>query len=316
MNLNVFSQVKIILDTDIGTAADDLGALTMLHFYTSKGDCELLAVMNSTIDKYAVSAIDAINRFYHHAEIPVGTRKDGAELFENNYNREIAENFPHQLTYDNAPDATQLYRQILSKAEDKSITLVVIGPLINIQQLLLSRPDSFSGLNGTELLHQKVKEVVIMGGIFPEGKNEYNFKGEQNGVTRFVIQNLKMPVVFTGFEVGEVIKTGEILNNLEKNTPLYRGFLFSNSHAPWTKQYFKGKIIPTSSFDQTAVLYAVKGGVGKYWEKISDGFCEIDENGDNRWIQGKASNQSYLKLVKPGEEIAKVIEAAMLHEEK
>jgi hypothetical protein len=90
--LTTFAQPKIIFDTDIGGDADDLGAIAMLHNYVSRGDCELLAIMCWGDDKYAVPAIDALNRFYLHPDIPIGTRKDGTSISPNIY---IAK-FSHQ----------------------------------------------------------------------------------------------------------------------------------------------------------------------------------------------------------------------------
>ncbi len=309
------AQVKIIVDTDFGLSGDDLGALSMLHYYIDKGDCELLGIMSATNDKYAVPAIDAFNRYYKHSNIPIGARKNKTDIEDGFYNRLIAATFPHELDFHDVPDVVDLYRKILTGQEDKSVTLVILGPMLNIKRLLESKPDTWSELNGLALVQKKVKEAVIMGGQFPEGKGEWNFKSDGPGVTRFVVQNLNVPIVFSGFEVGEVIKTGEILNEMDKNTPLYQGFLFYSEHAPWMKQNFKGKILPNSSFDQTAVLYAVNGGIVNYWEKINDGYCEVEENGDNRWIRGKDANQAYLKLIKPAKDLAKIIEAAMLHME-
>ena len=313
VNSTLFAQPKIIFDTDFGSDADDLGALAMLHTFIRRGDCELLAVMNWTMDEYAVPSIDAVNRFYLHPNIPIGTRKGETDHEDANYNRILAENFPYTLTYNDVPDATVLYRKILSKAADSSITIVTTGPLMNIQNLIKSGSDKYSPLKGSELISKKVKEFVIMGGQFPKGKDEWNFNGNMPGVTRFVLENLKVPITFTGFELGSQIKTGENLNNIDPETPLYKGFLYFSGHAPWMKADFKGKILPNSSFDQTAILYAVKGGVGTYWNRVEDGYCEADENGGNRWIKSKNSNQSYLRLKESPEVMSTLIEVLMLN---
>jgi inosine-uridine nucleoside N-ribohydrolase len=307
------AQPKIIFDTDIGGDADDLGALAMLHNYVKSGDCELLAIMNWTTDEFAVPSIDAINRYYLHPDIPIGTRKDGTQTIKANYNKLIADNFSYKLNYNDVPDATDLYRKILSANEDNSVTVIVVGPLLNIQRLIKSKPDANSPLSGTELISKKVKEFVIMGGHFPKGKNEWNFNGDMPGVTKFVVENLDVPVVFSGFELGVQIKTGESFNNIDKNTPLYKGFLYYSEHAPWMKANFESKILPNSTFDQTTVLYVIEGGVGEYWKLISGGYCEVEENGDNRWKKGKKTNHSYLKLKEKPEKMAKIIEAIMLN---
>jgi inosine-uridine nucleoside N-ribohydrolase len=313
LSLTSVSQPRIIFDTDIGGDADDLGALAMLHNYVKRGDCELLAVMLWSTNEYAVPAVDAINRFYLHPNIPIGTRKDPTYTSETDYNKAVADNFEHKLTYNDVPDAVELYRKILASAADTSITIVTVGPLLNIQRLLQSKADSHSPLNGSDLISKKVKEFVMMGGQFPKGENEWNFNGNMPGVTKYVLRNLKVPIVFSGFELGAQIKTGAIFNNIDKNTPLYQGFMYFSEHAPWMKDQFKGKILNNSTFDQTAVLYAVNGGVGVLWEKINDGYCEAGDTGGNRWVKRSDSNHSYLKLIETPKFIALLIEAIMLN---
>lgn len=312
IGLYATSQPKIIFDTDIGGDADDLGALAMLHNYVKRGDCELLAVMSWSNDKYAVPAIDAINRYYHHPNIPIGTRKDGISTSPANYNQAIANNFEYKLTYDDVPDATELYRKILSKAEDKSIVIITVGPLLNIKRLIESKADNYSSLSGDELITQKVKEFVIMGGKFPKGDDEWNFNGNMPGVTRFVIDNIKVPIVFSGFELGVQIKTGAVFNDIDENTPLYQGFMHFSKNAPWMKDNFKGKILDNSTFDQTAVLYAVNDGVDVLWEKVKGGYCEANETGGNKWVKSDNSNHSYLKLIESPEFMGLLIELIML----
>ncbi|MDD3892705.1 MAG: nucleoside hydrolase [Bacteroidales bacterium] len=311
-SIDAFSQVRIIFDTDIGGDADDLGALAMLHHFIDKGECDLLAVMCWSTEQSAVPAIDAINRFYNHPNIPIGTRKGNPHFESWNYTKPIADNFYHELSYASADDATMLYRNILSNSQDKSITIVTVGPLKNIENLIKSQADSISDLSGKELIDQKVNEFVIMGGQFPQGDNEWNFNGGMHGVTRFVIGSISTPITFIGFELGLPIKTGEVFNYINPKTPLYIGFMHFSKNAPWIKEHYRGKILDSSTYDQAAVLYAVRKGIGVYWDRIEDGICLPDDTGGNKWIKGIGSNHSYLKLKMDEEDLAKQIESIML----
>ena len=312
LSFNAFPQTRIIFDTDLGGDADDLGALAMLHHFMDRQECKLEAVMCWSTEQYAVSAIDAVNRFYGHPEIRVGARKDSIAYIEWNYCKVIADNFPHELKHDNVPDAVVLYRRILAESPDNSLVVVTVGPLKNIENLLISKGDDLSPLNGKELVEQKVKEFVIMGGNFPEGKWEWNFAGGMPGVTKNVLANLEVPVTFTGFELGVQIKTGQAFNSMDPDTPLYIGFKHFSKNAPWMKNAFKGEILDNSTFDQTAVLYAVRNGTGTYWEKVSGGVCVPDEQGGNIWMEKSDSKHSYLKLLADPEELAVLIEKIML----
>lgn len=312
--LNIFSQPKIIFDTDFGGDADDLGALVMLHNFIDKKECNLLAIMSWSLEKHTISAIDAVNRFYGHPSIPLGTRKGNTYYTDWNYNKQLCDSHSFQLTYNNVPDATHLYRKILSENADTSIIIVTVGPLENIKKLIESQADLLSELNGKELINKKVKKFVIMGGQFPEGNKEWNFDGNMPGVTKYVIKNINVPIVFTGYEVGVAIKAGKIFNDLNKKSPLYIGFMHFSKNAPWIKENFKGEILNNSSYDQTAVLYAVRDGEGIYWDKVSGGVCEADDFGGNKWVNTELSNHSYLKLKMDKKKIALLIESIMLGE--
>jgi hypothetical protein len=306
-------QTKIVFDTDFGGDADDLGALVMLHQFMKHGECELLGVMCWSTEKYAVPAIDAINRYYGHPGIPIGLRKEGSHLAEWNYTKPLADNFTYVLDQEHARDATVLYRELLSRSEDTSIVLVTVGPLKNLVNLLRSEPDQYTPLPGKILLEKKVKEVVIMGGKFPEGDDEWNFNGNMPGVTKYVLAHLQVPVVFSGFEVGMEIKTGRVFNQLDPIHPLHVGFKHFSANAPWMKEQYRGEILDNSSFDQTAVLYAVRKGVGTYWELSERGFCLADDQGGNRWVPDPQGSHTYLKLKMDAEEVAGVIESIMLN---
>ena len=307
----VFGQVKIIFDTDIGGDADDLGALAMLHHFVDRGECELLAV-GTFVNGYSVEAVDAVNRYYNHPDIPIGGCEAKLNFADWHYNNPIVENYPYELTYDEAKPASQLYREVLANQPDSSVVFVTVGPLINIKNLLASKPDSISSLSGKELVHKKVKEFVIMGGKFPQGEKEWNFDGDMPGVTKYVLANLNVPVTFSGYEIGVKIKTGEVFNDIDKNSLLYKGFFHFSANAPWMQEWYEGKIIDNSTYDQSAVLYAVRGGLGKWWTKVEGGYCAVEDNGDNKWIEGDKTNESYLKLIEDPEVMATLIEKIML----
>ena len=307
------AQPKIIFDTDFGGDADDLGALAMLHNLVEEGECDLIAVMCWSTEKYAVSAIDAVNRYYQHPNIPIGMRKDPIHEVDWNHSKTITESFEFKLTPDNAPETTDLYRKILSSQEDQSVTIVTVGPLKNIERLIRSESDQYSSMNGKDLIRQKVKEFVIMGGQYPSGENEWNFNGNMPGVTKYVLENIPVPITFLGYEVGLVIKTGSVFNQINPQSPLYIGFHHFSKHAPWMNDAFKGEILDNATYDQTAVLYAVRGGIGKYWDRVADGTCVADSTGGNTWEPQTTSDHSYLKLKSSPEEMAELIEHLMLN---
>ncbi|MEM1409008.1 MAG: nucleoside hydrolase, partial [Bacteroidota bacterium] len=132
----VSAPVKLIFDTDFGGDADDLGALAMLNHFQNKGEVDLLAVMCWNVEKYAVSAIDAVNTYYGNPDIPIGLRKPGFHETPWNHSKVLADSLPHDATRDNVPESTKLYRKILAESDNQSLTVVTVGPLLNIKNLI------------------------------------------------------------------------------------------------------------------------------------------------------------------------------------
>jgi inosine-uridine nucleoside N-ribohydrolase len=309
--------LKIIFDTDFGGDADDLGAIAMLHNFHNRGECELLAIMLWNTEEYVVPAIDAINRYYGNPDIPIGIRSHETHSLDWQHARPIAEALPHELTNHDVPLAVDLYRKILAAQPDQSVVIITTGPLANIRNLIQSGPDQYSPLSGKELIEKKVKEFSIMGGKFPSGENEWNFNGDMPGVTKFVLENLIVPIVFSGYEIGVRIMTGPRLVEAGEASPLYVGYKYFSAHAPWMNQFYQiGKITPNATYDQTSVLYSVRGDVGEYWDLVENGICVPDSTGGNYWkeINDRPTNHAYLVLKKDPEEMAEIIYSFMLND--
>ncbi|WP_435579583.1 nucleoside hydrolase [Gilvibacter sp.] len=305
-------KVQLIFDTDFGGDADDLGALAMLNHFHNKQEAELMAVMCWNLEQFAVPAIDAVNTYYGNPDIPIGLRAGDFHRTPWQHTKVLADSLPHDAAAANMPEATALYRELLSKSDDQSVIIITVGPLANIMNLMQSEPDAYSEMNGMQLIEAKVKEFVIMGGNFPTSKDEWNFNGNIPGVTKFVLDNLTTTVTFSGAELGAEIRTGTVFNDLPKDSPLYLGFYHFSQYAPWMNHQFEGAIFDNATFDQTAVLYAVRGGVGEYWDRVVGGKCMADNSGGNTWVDSADSNQSYLKLKMPLTEVESQFERFML----
>ena len=162
--LNAFAQnqkpVPIIFDTDIAPDYDDVGAMALLHAFADKGEATILATISCNAFETTVPTISVLNTYFNRPEIPVGVvknnfpNKDCKQLWA----QAIIAKYPHSLkSNDEAMDAVKLYRNILSKQPDKSVTIVSVGFFTNLAGLLSSDADEYSTLNGKELIKQKVK---------------------------------------------------------------------------------------------------------------------------------------------------------------
>ena len=213
--------VKIILDTDLGPDSDDAGALAVLHSLTTRGEAEILAVMCSTKNPWCAPCADAINTYYLRPDIPIGTLKGPGSLggsedwYGDSFNGYIAGHFENDIIHgEYAMDAINLYRKILTTNTDSGVHIVVTGPLTNLRDLLISEPDQSSELRGWDLIRRKVKFLTVMGGKYPEGA-ESNFMADPKAAKE-VVEKWPTPIMFSGYEIGEDLLTGQ---RLDEDTP-------------------------------------------------------------------------------------------------
>ncbi|BFP40146.1 hypothetical protein FGF1_09910 [Flavobacteriaceae bacterium GF1] len=307
---------QIIFDTDMGGDIDDLGALYALNVYADQGKCNIKAVMSSWAMAFHVDGIDAVNTYFGRPDIPIGAHED--EWYEvEAYTWFLGEEFPHDITGRKAPKATELYREILSKSEDTSITIVVTGRLNNIEKLLKSGPDIHSKKNGIDLIKQKVKHLYIMGGGYAgQSFPESNFKWGGEGLTQYVIENCPSPMIFNGLEIGhadEGYATGERINDLSSGHILKEGYGYFFKNPPeWTRLAPDDTIKPWSIWDIITVQVAVTG-VQDYFEEVSVGHNHVLKSGLNVWKDDPDKDHTYLiKKMEPEVYADKVIQSLLM----
>lgn len=295
--------VKIILDTDFGNDCDDTGALAILHQMAYNGEAEILATVYPMNDDMGAAAIDAVNTYYGKPNIPVGTYK-GDYVYKGKhndfYNSRLAA-LPNDLkSGKNAPDAVALYREILARQPDHSVTIVVVGPQRLVADLLQSKPDASSKLDGMALVKKKVKQLVSMGTEYPKG-DEWNIRICPDGAQR-VEKEWPTPIVYSGFEIGKAIMTGErLITETPELNPVRIAFETNPMVTPEKNRH---------SWDETAVLFAVRG-LRDYWT-LGTGQPNIADDGKNEWSTSTKGTRHYLIAKKPVADMKKVLEDMMV----
>ena len=304
------AQPRVIFDTDIDSDVDDVGALAMLLNMHKSREIELAAIIVTSDDPYAPLCVSAICNFYGQSDIPIGFLKGQAELKNHSrYTRQISEQFSPSIgSHLQAEDGTSLYRRILAKSKNNSVTIITVGHLSSLMRLLQSAPDEHSHLTGQQLAEKRVRQWYCMGGQYPSGK-EANFYRPDPLSTYFTLQNWHKPVVFCGWEIGNKILTGgkRVKEALTENHPVYQAYLHYNNFAS------------RPSWDQLAV-YLLSNDSVTYIERVSNGYCEVNEAGENHWIEGKKKGlkHSYIRLKNESdaEKLAVAIDALMIGEQK
>lgn len=123
-----------------------------------------------------------------------------------------------------------------------------------------------------------------------------------------MLRDWPTPIVFTGFEIGFGIVTGRWLGELSNQSAMARTYRGFNA---WLAD---GSDCGRFSWDQTAVLYAVRGLQHEgsvYWTFGPKGTVEVDADGRNRWQASVSGTHHYLVAAMPPEDVGAVIDGLM-----
>ena len=217
----------------------------------------------------------------------------GSEL-PGKYIDDLVANWPNRVqNYTQVPDSVSVYRAVLARQRDASVTIASIGFLTNLAALLRSPGDRHSRMNGWELVSAKVKEIVVMGGKYPTSdgeKVEWNFGGGGDvtvsaGTASFALQHMPRNVrlVFSGFEVGKDIWTGAKLSTC------------ATVDSPCRQAYIdlQGLNKARESWDPLTLLVGVRGVNGSQYAQDGQGGLNMvnASTGHNHWQFNVSDNK-------------------------
>jgi inosine-uridine nucleoside N-ribohydrolase len=299
--------VRIIFDTDLGPDYDDVGALAFLHAMADSGRAEILATVSSNKNELVAPSIDVINTYFRRGDLEIGAPKgEGADMgARQHWADSIIKYYPHDVKRTSeVPDAVEIYRKILSSQPDNSVTIVTVGFLTNISNLLKSGADQYSNLNGTDLVTKKVKRLVSMAGAFPSGR-EYNIFIDPVS-SKYAFDNWPGEIIFTGFEIGSKIFTGlRLISSDIEGSPVKDVFSIS---IPFSEDDKNGRM----SWDQTAVLIGVYGTEG-FFDTVQ-GRITVTSEGNNSWENDPSGRHFYVAWKMSIPVLERFIEDRMMHE--
>ncbi|KAK7977211.1 inosine/uridine-preferring nucleoside hydrolase [Apiospora saccharicola] len=303
---------NLIIDTDIFSDVDDTGALLLA---ATSPNVNLLAVNINVGSTYSALAASAILAHYGKGDVPIGIVRPLANTsFFDDYAYELGE-YASKVAYhfgsptnssslsssyqpmlpwppsnaEKTLDPVFLYRSKLVASPDGSVTIASIGFFENLSALLNSTADALSPLNGTELVRLKVERLVVMGGMYPAGR-EFNFFGDNPSLTAHVINTWRglTPIVFSGGELGGSVMSGmRLMQEGPQTDPVRQAYMW----------YTYGAARP--SWDPLTVLFAMgDGGLGDLFEYGNEfGYNHVFANGSNEWVYDEAvTDQRFLRL--------------------
>lgn len=232
--------------------------------------------------------------YYGRPDLPIGVRKgpgnDAPRVNGSKFAKQIAQDDRFHSSIDSdkvLPSAVKTYRRLLSEQPSNSVTIVSIGYLSNLRNLLNSEPDDQSDLTGAELIEENVQELVVMGGEFPSsgGSGEWNFAGDSAATAR-VVADWPTDITYAGYEICVNIQTGGPLASTPANNPVREAY----------RLFHDGTVAVRPSWDLTAVPYAVKG-LGDEWERSPEGQATFTPStGYNAWTTSTSRTDTYLNM--------------------
>jgi len=299
--------LKVIFDTDMDGDNDDVAAAAILHALADAGQVEILAMGVVSLCPHSPACLNAINTYYGRSTIPIGVFKGkGSKLPMRNssYAKVVAERCPHALGLsDQVPDVLTIYRRVLASQSDGGVTIIAVGQMNNLCDLLDSPPDAQSELPGRELVRRKVATLFVMGPYFNaqnEYQRAYNFTTSPKAALELVTQ-WPTKIKFGEGNLGHRHFIGSHLSETPADNPARIAF----------EAYFAGtREKKRHCADPTTVLYAVYGT--RYFDEVGPGTCDVREDGFTRWDSGHDKQHFYNTQELPVLELEQALENLLI----
>lgn len=287
---------NVIFETDMGNDVDDALAIDMLYKYHRQGRINLMAVMLNKEGEFPPQYIDLLNTWYGVRRIPIGLspRSDRSVVAGANYTQVVCEKRDERgrplyrrsiKDYSRLLPAVKLYRKLLARAADASVTIVSVGFSTNLALLLDSEADEFSPLTGRELVAGKVSRLVMMAGHI-ENPNyaEYNVVNDVKACQR-VFSLWPTPICVSPFELGLQIRYPA--RSIEHD------FTWTKHH-PVVDSYkaYLERMEDRPTWDLTAVLYAIDPQ--QFFNISPAGRITVTDEGFTRFTQDASGRHFYL----------------------
>ena len=289
---------NVIFDNDMGNDVDDIMALDILLKYHDMGKIKLTGILTNRDAPSAAAFCDMYATWCGHSDIPLGIVVNGVNPTpeEQSYatrTLNLTENgkalFPVTHKDPKAlPDAVTLYRRLLAKAKDKSVIIISTGFSTNLARLMETAADSYSPLNGTDLMKKKVCWISVMAGDFrrPEYA-EYNVKTDIPAAQKF-FQETPVPIAFSDFLLGKSI--------CYPATSIEKDFGWVKHH-PLVEAYRLYAKMPYDrpTWDPTSVLYALEPNAG-FFDLSEKGTVTVNEKGCTLFTPSATGKCRYLTV--------------------
>ena len=169
-------QKSIILGTDWWTDCDDAVALRLICRFVKEGRVNLLGIGINACMEHSAASVKGFLAAEGMPNIHVGIDAKATDFGGTpRYQERLAKAYCQNVKNEDLPSALRLYRRLLAESADKT-ELVEIGYPQVLADLIESKADDISEMNGMELVRAKVSKLWVMAGKWDgDGEKENNF---------------------------------------------------------------------------------------------------------------------------------------------
>jgi hypothetical protein len=287
--------IPVIIDTDLSRFWDDATAIGLANVLQQQGKLRILGIVSDIPNTVAVAAIDAINTAYGHGRIPVGALANSDDdTHSHGYADELTTRLPHSIRdNDDAPEAVALYRRLLARAPDHSVTIVSLGGYTNLARLLKSKGGPGGDIAGHALVAKKVKRLVIMDGLFPSGGPPFTNQLLDLSASRVVVGGSALhrgwptPIAWVDGHPGVLTRVGGTLcTTADPDNPMRIVYEFLFECGP----------PGDGNWDAPALLYAIGDTPSLFQELGQGGGAVINEEGGLSWNPDSPRDDLFVHL--------------------
>jgi len=174
--------MKIILDTDIGSDADD--AMALVQLLALKVEVLGITTAYGPTDFRARIAQHYLSLMGSKAEVFAGEQEpmSGKKVWLSGREGRVLPNLD-AVEVSKTP-AIQFLKNTLRETQER-ITILAIAPLTNIARVLEAEPS----------LAQKIEQIVVMGGDFRDGTQEHNFASDSRAAAIVMASGIEITLV-------------------------------------------------------------------------------------------------------------------------
>lgn len=291
----------MIAGTDWWDDCDDAAALRILAWAHCRGDIRLLGVALNACSPLSVPSLDAFLQGEGLHGIPIGLDRQASDFGGRlTYQKRLAQLPGSHRANGECEEGVALYRRLLASAAEP-VDLVEIGFPQILAGLLASEPDGYSGLNGLQLVQEKVHKLWMMAGKWDEaGGRENNFARNARSchAAEMVCRCWPTEITFLGFEVGCTVVTGARLPEQDRLGRVFRDHGSAQGRYSWDPML--------------AYMACLQDEAAAGYRRVA-GWASVDkESGCNDFVPDPEGRHGFVVKMRPDDEYARDIDRILM----